>query len=148
MKKSIYIAVMIALMGMGGCVCAQDCTEIVRPYLEFRNIPPSEYPQQKAEWRCNYSRNSFYLCDSVPEGARVFSITALTNFITKQHPEENFVVDLNVFSYWAWDFPTFQKIDYHNTIYFDTHNSTNRYLAVRSRDEAYDRTERPERYKD
>lgn len=147
MKKVLYIAVMIAMIGIGSQVCAQNRTEIVRPYLEFRNIPPSEYPQEKYDWRYNFSVNSFYMCDTVPEGAKVFSISVLTNYITKQHPAENYVVDLNVFSYWAWDFINFQKEDYFNTIYFDTHNATNRYLAVRSWEEAYDRTERPDRYK-
>jgi len=148
MKKILYIAALIALVGFGSKVSAQDCTEIVRPYLEFRNIPPSAYPQPKFEWRCNFSRNSFYMCDTVPEGAKVFSISALTNFITKEHPAENYVVDLNTFSYWAWNFLNFQKEDYYNTIYFDTHNAKNRYLAVRSWEDAYDRTERPERYKE
>ncbi len=146
MKKVLYIAVIIAMVGIGSKLSAQNCTEIVRPYLEFRNIPQSQYPQEKFDWRCNFSRNSFYMCDSVPEGAKVFSISALTNNITKQHPAENYVVDLNVFSYWAWDFINFQKEDYFNTIYFDTHNATNRYLAVRSWEEAYSRTERPEKW--
>ncbi len=146
MKKVLYFAVIIAIVGIGSQASAQNCSEIVRPYLEFRNIPPSKYPQEKFEWRCNFSRNSFYLCDSVPAGAKVFSISALTNYLTQQHPDENYVVDLNVFSYWAWDFINFQKEDYFNTIYFDTHNATNRYLAVRSWEEAYSRTERPEQW--
>jgi hypothetical protein len=146
MKKVLYIAVLIAMVGIGSRACAQNSTEIVRHYLEFRNIPPSEYPQEKFEYRCNFSRNSFYMCDTVPQGALVFNISELTNFITKQHPSENYVVDLEVFSYWAWDFLNFQKQDYTHTIYFDTHNATNRYLAVRSWDEAYSRTALPERW--
>lgn len=148
MKKFLYIAVMIVLVGIGGRVSAQNRTEIVRPYLELRNIPPSEYPQEKYDWRYNFSRNSFYMCDSVPAGARVFNISELTNLITKQHPAQNYVVDLNVFSYWAWDFINFQKEDYFNTIYFDTHNQTNRYLAVRSWEEAYSRTENPKKWEE
>lgn len=148
MKRTYRTIVLMMMAGIGCHAGAQNCAEIVRPYLESRNIPATEYPQPKFEWRCNFSHNSFYLCDSVPAGARVFEISELTHITTGAHPAANHAVDLEVFSYWAWDFINFQKHDYNNTIYFDTHNATNRYLAVRSYEEAYDRTERPERYKE
>lgn len=141
MKKIIVSTVLIMMTCLGFKVSAQNCTEIVRPYLEFRNIPPSAYPEPKFEWRCHFSYNTFYLCDSVPEGATVFGIQSLTNLITGEHPAENYVVDLEVFSYWAWDFSNFQFQDPQNTIYFDTHNSTNRYLAVRTYSEASQRAQ-------
>ena len=76
----------------------------------------------------------------------VFGIEALTNILTGEHPDENFEIDLEVFSYYAWDFINFQKQDDKHTIYFDTHKSTNRYLGVRTYNDAYGRTERPEYY--
>lgn len=146
MKKLFLSIVFVAMTCIGCKVNAQNCAEIVRPYLEANHINPSDYPQPKLEWRCQFSYNTFFLCDSVPEGAMVFGIEALTNILTGEHPDENFEIDLEVFSYYAWDFINFQKQDDKHTIYFDTHKSTNRYLGVRTYNDAYGRTERPEYY--
>lgn len=147
MKKIILPVLTAVLFVAGSHLRAQDCEAIVAPYLQLNNIQRADYPEPKFEWRCNFSHNTFFVADEVPTGATVFSITALTNLITDQHLTASFVVDLDKISYWAYDFINFQAQDYHRTIYFETPQSSHRYLGVRCWDEAYDRTEFPQNHK-
>ena len=147
MKKTVFIALTTVLFLAGNRLCAQDCEAIVAPYLSLGHIDRAEYPQPKFEWRCNFSHNSFFVVDEVPQGATVFSISELRNLLTDKNLPANYVVNLETFSYWGYNFIDFQAQDYHRTIYFSTPGSSHRYLAVRCWDEAYDRTEFPENYK-
>lgn len=135
MKKAIFTAVMLILVGIGTTVQAQNCYKIVEPYFDLNNVNPADYPAEKFEWRCHFSYSCFYLTDSLPQGAVVFSITQLVDVNTKEALPDHFVPNLEVFSFWAYPFAEFQIQAQNQTIYFDTHNSTNRYLAVRTWDE-------------
>ena len=147
MKKIFLTTITATLFLMGNHLFAQDCEAIVAPYLRLGNIDRAEYPQPKFEWRCNFSHNTFFVTDQITEGATVFSISALRNLITDKTLPSNYSVNLETFSYWAYNFMDFQSQDYHRTIYFETPGSEHRYLGVRCWDEAYDRTEFPENYK-
>jgi hypothetical protein len=147
MKKFIYAAMVIMLTAMMQTVSAQNCEVIVGPYLQANRIGRGEYVQPKFEWRCNFSQNTFYFAENAPEGALVYNITELTNVLTGEHPSADITIDLNTFSYYLYNFMDFQWNDYFHTIYFRTSNPANPYLAVRSWEDAYDRTEHPENYK-
>lgn len=133
------------MVGISSNLFAQNCEAIVAPYLSINGIDRSEYPEPKFEWRCKFSRSAFYVCDSVPANATVIPITELTNLLTGNHVQDHFVIDLNTLSYWGYDFVNFHKVDYFNTIYFDTHNATNRYLAMRDAREIYRRANAEEK---
>ena len=145
--KKILLAAVAIMMFCGGSLRAQDCQAVLLPMVNFNAKHLAEYPAEKAAWYCNFSHNAFFFAESVPEGARVFSITELTDVNTGNHPAADIVIDLNTFSFYAYDFTNFQHLDYHRTIYFETSNTTHKFLAVRAWDEIYDRTEHPERYK-
>ena len=147
MKKIILMAVAFLATGLWGNLRAQDCNEIVRPYFLFNNVDSNIYPAGKLEWRCNYSKNAFYLVDRVPENAFVYDFTELTNVLTKQHPSSDYIVDLNHLSYYLFDFEKFQCQHFEHTIYFRLKNGPKKFLAVRNIMEMTDRTERPQNYK-
>ncbi|MBQ0160714.1 MAG: hypothetical protein MJZ99_08015 [Bacteroidales bacterium] len=136
MKKAIYTAVLLVLVGIGTMSQAQNCYKIVEPYFDYNEINPAEYPAEKYEWRCHFSYSCFYMTDTLPQNATVFSITQLVDLNTQEALPDHFVPNLEVFSYWAYPFAVFQKDAQQQTIYFDTHNATNRYLAVRSWNQA------------
>lgn len=133
----LFTTILLAMICLSSKSFAQDCIAIVKPHLDRINCPVEEYPEQKLLWRCHMSYNTFYFTDTVAEGAVVFEFSALTNHLTDQHPQSNTVIDLEKWSYWAWDFDKFQFRAPNSTIYFDTHKSTNRYLACRPWNEAY-----------
>ena len=141
------MAVAFLATGLWGNLSAQDCNEIVRPYFLINQIDSNEYPEGKFEWRCQYSRNAFYMVDKIPENAIVYDFTELTNLVTKQHPSADYIVDLDHLSYWEFNFSEFQFQHYDYTLYFRLRNSPKKYLAVRTRIETQDRTEYPDRYK-
>ena len=147
MKKVFLLTIACITLGIWGNLNAQNCSEIVRPYLLRNNIDSSEYPAGKAEWRCNYSRNAFYMTDKIPSDAFVYDFTELTSWLTGQHPNTNIVVELEHLSYWEYNFEQFQHQHFYNTIYFRLQNSSKKYLAVRNINEIYERTEYPEHFK-
>ena len=149
MKKVILL--IIAVVSFGWTAFAQtgkDCNAILRPFYAQRGLSPDTYPAEKSEHFCNFSTNSFYFVDQLPHGAVFFSFSVLTNLMTGEKAPANTRVDLNTFSYFTYDFPTFQGQFPYKTIYFELVGNDHRYLAVRPYGEAIDRTEYPEKYKD
>ena len=127
---------------------AQNCEAIMLPFFGGNAELMANYPEPKFEWRCAYSRNAFYVSDTVPEDAEMHSLGELRNKMTKETLGEDFVVDLNTLSYYAYNFQQLQ-LQYPEgnvTICFPTPKSTHKYLVLRSLDETYFRTEFPENY--
>ena len=147
MKRIIFLTVVCLLMGIWSNLSAQNCNEIVRPYFLYNNIDSNEYPEGKLEWRCQYSRNAFYMTNEIPSNAYVYNFTELTSWLTGQHPSANMVVELEHLSYWEYNFLQFQTEHFDYTIYFRLQNSSKKYLAVRNVNEIYDRTAFPDHYK-
>jgi len=148
MKRNLSVVALFVMLAMSGKGLAQNCEAIVTPYLTLHGYTQANYPADKFEYRCTFSQNAFYLCDSVPQDATTFPITMLTNLVEKAYVPANFVVDLNTFSYYAYNFMAFQKEDYHRTIYFVLgEGNAHHYLAVRCYDETMARTDYPEKYR-
>lgn len=145
MKKCFIILSMLLLAGMGSVLKAQDCEKITNAFLMSRGLDRDSYPEDKLEYWCQFSQNSFYITNDVPRGAKVFDLKDLTG-IDGTHPQMGVAIDLNTLSYWAYNFLDFQAKDYMRTIYFYTGVRTARYLAVRSHDETMDRTNNPDKY--
>lgn len=127
---------------------AQNCEAIMLPFFNGDAVKMANYPEPKFEWRCTYSRNAFYVSDTVPEDAEMRSLSELRNKMTNETLGEDFVVDLNTLSYYAYNFEQLQ-LQYPKgnvTICFPTPSSAHPYLVLRSLDETYFRTEFPEKY--
>ena len=149
MKKITLFAVAVILLGIAANAQNQgqrDCASIVRDYFLVSGNDPNIYPPDKAEYRCQFSANSFFLTNDAPDGSFIFQFTELTNLITKEHAQPVSSIDLNTFSYYTYNFLDFQAKDYHRTIYFDLDGNGRHYLAVRPYDEVMDRTANPEKY--
>lgn len=148
MKKIVLLAVACTMfIGWSSSIQAQSCEDILRPFYMLNNIDPNEYPEGKADWRCQFARTAFYMCDKIPEGAPVYDISEVTDLIARRHLDGNFKVNLEEMSYYAYNFLDFQQKNDKRTVYFRLNDNNNyKYLAVRSMIEMYDRTDHPERY--
>lgn len=145
MKKVIFT--LIILTGLAGTAMAQDCEAIVGPFFTLNGIDPDNYPTDKYAYRCLFSQNSFFLTDQAPEGSTIYNLSELTDLLTGLKVPENFVINLDNFSIYRYDFREFQRYDHHRTVYFRLgRNNQYHYLAVRSYDEASRRTYYPEEY--
>lgn len=145
MKRILLIVLGIAsLSGLK----AQNCEAIMLPFFGGNEKAMYEYPEPKFEWRCKYSQNAFYVTDQVPEDAEIRSLGEIYDKLSGAKLTDDFVVDLDVLSYYQY---TFLDMQAHYpkpnvTICFPTPNSSHRYLVLRSLDETYRRTEFPENY--
>lgn len=149
MKKIVITAVTVLLLGTAAnAQNNRDCNAILRDYFAVSGHNPETYPPDKAEYRCQFSANSFYLTDDAPDGYIIFQFTELTNLLTGAHPAPVTTLDLNTFSYYTYNFDYFQGKDHRRTIYFDLDGNGRHFLAVRSYGETMDRTVSPEKYKD
>ncbi len=138
MKNKLLLAIFL-LAGMTA-VKAQDCEAIVLPYFKGDVARMERYKSmapEKFEYRCAYARAAFYESDTVPAGVEVYPIERVQSHATGEYLPHNYVVDLFVLSYYAYNFYYFQTI--HNTVdetvCFTTPGSAHPYLVVRSLDE-------------
>lgn len=155
MKKVIFIVFAVAVMGWAGhcqsedSSLSRDCDAIVRPYIDLNYIDAETYPAEKLQYRCDFSKAAFYIVSEVPNGATVFDLSDLTNLVTGRKVPQDYPVDLNTFSYYAYNFMDFQRQDFKNTIYFRMGSRRDhRYLAVRSTTETSLRITYPEKFQD
>ncbi|MBP5644768.1 MAG: hypothetical protein J6W95_02440 [Bacteroidales bacterium] len=149
MKKIVITAVTVLLLGTAAnAQNNRDCNAILRDYFAVSGHNPETYPPDKAEYRCQFSANSFYLTDDAPDGYIIFQFAELTNLLTGAHPAPVTTLDLNTFSYYTYNFDHFQGLDPRRTIYFDLDGNGRHFLAVRRYEEALDRTANPQNYKD
>lgn len=136
MKKIVVIVAMMAsVMGLK----AQNCELIVLPFFGGNHEAMDAYPQEKFEWRCAFARAAFYVSDTVPTGAEVYSITEVMDLESGEYLPVNYRVNLDELSFYAYDFHDFQlRYPLGNvTIYFTTPASEHRYLVLRSIDDTY-----------
>lgn len=146
MKKILLFA---AILFVGAAqLRAQDCAAITLPYFHGDEEAQQAYPKEKLEWRCAYARNSFYTTDSIPQGVRVHQISEVEDVATGLHLNQNVKIDLNTFSYYAYNFADFQYADFYNEIYFETPGCSFGYLVVRTINDVYLRSQFPEKYAD
>ena len=145
MKRAVLIA---ALMLAAAGLKAQSCETIMLPYFGGDANRMANYPEEKLQWRCQYARNAFYVSDTVPVGAIVRPITDVKDRLTGVNVKEDFVVNLEELSLYAYNFEAIQ-LEYLSSdavLCFSTPASSHKYLVLRSSGEIYDRTEFPEKY--
>ena len=94
----------------------------------------ASYPTDKLVYRCCYAQAAFYESDTIPAGADVFSIQVVQKKSDGSHIAEDFVVDLNTFSFYAYNFDIMQRNyqESNKVLCFLTPSSTHPYLVLRS----------------
>ena len=132
-KLVVFAALFMAAFG----AYAQDCEAIMLPFFkgnmeklnDHRNIAPDKF-----EWRCTYATAAFIESDTIPTGLAVYNISEVRSLATGETLSENFVVDLNTLSYYAYDFFMFQGRHYsvEERVCFRTPGSAHPYLVLRS----------------
>ncbi len=129
MKK---IGIVIMLLMASWCANAQDCSVLVLPYFGNNSEDMAKCPADKFQIYCMIARNAFYVSDTVPTDAEMYSINAVKDNFNSNFLPENFEVDLNTLSYFGYNFNLFQLSDPNKTICFSTPGSTHPYLVLRS----------------
>lgn len=134
MKKLVFFAVLF--MASFGAY-AQDCEAVMLPFFKgnvdgmnnYRSLSP-----EKFEWRCEYARAAFIESDTIPAGLAVYDISEVRSRTTGESLPESFVVDLNVLSYYEYDFFLFQgrNNSVEERVCFRTPGSAHPYLVLRS----------------
>lgn len=135
--KRIVLLVLLAAGTLG--LRAQNCEAIVLPMFGGDRAKMARCPAEKIDYHCRYSRNAFYVSDTVPEWAEMHALTELKDNATGKSLTEDYVVDLGTLSYYAYNFVDMQ-CSYRETdvvICFPTPKSEHPYLVLRSLDEIY-----------
>ena len=122
---------------------AQDCNAIVLPFFGNDTARMEAYPQMKKDFRCFFSKESFYESDTVPTGADVYGIDEVADVFSGEHLPADYVVNLNTLSYYRYTFKQFQLLypDAGKVLCFSTPSSAHPYLVLRSMLDANDRAE-------
>ena len=134
MKKLVIIA---ALLIAAAGVKAQDCEAIMLPYFKgnvermqaYRDDAPEKYM-----YRCVFAQAAFYESDTIPAGAEVMDISKVIEYATGKKLSRNIVIDLNTFSFYAYNFGEIQVRNNSLTeqTCFATPRSRHPYLVLRS----------------
>lgn len=136
MKKVVFIGVMILLV-IGGKAKAQDCASIVLPRYNYDSSVLERMAPEKLSWYCNFSHNTFFETNTVPNGAVVYNLSDVFEYSTGQNLTDNFVVDLTTLSLYRYSFNQLQKAKKDETVYVRTPNSRYNYLGIRSYEDAH-----------
>lgn len=144
MKKIIVIA---ALFMAAFGAYAQDCEAIMLPYFKGnveRMISYRDNTPDKFMYRCIYAQSAFYESDTIPEGTEVLNISQVKEWLTGNFLPLDIVIDLNTFSFYAYNFGQIQVR--HDSVTertcFATPGSHHPYLVLRSVNEMNELTDR------
>ena len=142
MKKGVLLGILLMITALTSLHAQmRDCRQIVLPHTGYNQNILNNMPEEKIQWYCRYSANSFFVADTIPVGATVFNISDLVSVQTGNNVDQTFVVDLENLSYYAYNFWDFQVPSGNVTIYFRTPSSAHPYLGVYSVQDTFDRTD-------
>ena len=143
MKRTIPILIVMMTVAVTVSAQTRDCRQIVLPHVGYNQAQLDNMPAEKIEWYCRYSANSFFVTDTLPAGAPVYDISALVSVHTGSNLTNEFVVNLETLSYYAYNFWDFQVPNGDQTIFFRTPASRHAYLGVYSVQQTFIRTDGP-----
>ena len=138
MKKMLAIAALLAMMAS---MKAQDCDVLVAPAFNYRASMMDSAPAAQKAWLCAKAQVAFYESDTLPSGARLYTLDTLQFYSRYQLPD-TFVVDLATLSYYRYAFMKLQyyyQEDPNKVLCFYTPDSAHRYLVLRSLNDIYNR---------
>ncbi|MDO4217011.1 MAG: hypothetical protein Q4D03_02425 [Bacteroidales bacterium] len=140
MKRTVIVMMMICFAGIGLRVQAQstavDCDALILPRYNNDSTVLEMLVPEKYEWLCTYAHNALYLTNTAPRDAAVHNISELRCYATNQKLPDNYVVDLNSFSVYAYNFSDFFYQHNGREVYFRVGNEGNQYLVARAPSEA------------
>ena len=114
----------------GGTLFAQDCNVIVLPLVNNDVQRLNQYPSDKLAYRCAFSQCSFEVADELDENAPLHEISEVVDVFTGEHLSDDMDIDLNVLSYYRYDFSRFQVMHADEPVYFRTAGSAHPYLVL------------------
>lgn len=136
MKRTALLILMVCMAGMASVVRAQsdepDCAALVLPRYNNDSTVLDVLAPEKMEWLCTYAHNALYLTNTAPSNANVHNISELRCFYTNQTLPANYVVDLNTFSVYGYNFSDFFYQHNGQDVYFRVGNQGNQYLVARA----------------
>lgn len=140
MKKLVIIA---TLMLVAGGLKAQDCEALMLPYFRGNVEQMNEYRDNAPEkfmYRCVFAQAAFYESDTIPAGAEVMDISKVVEYATGKFLSNDIVIDLNTFSFYAYNFDAIQvrNNSFTERTCFATPRSRHPYLVLRSANEMRD----------
>ncbi len=125
---------MLLLMALficsAGSLSAQDCDAIVLPKFKNDLQRFNQYPADKVLYYCAFSQFSFEVSDTLQAGVPVHDINEVRDLFTGEPMDRDVQIDLNVLSYYRYDFNRFQSIHAEGPIYFRTAGSEHSYLVL------------------
>ena len=145
MKKIVFFVFAAVLPMFWLSLSAQEpftCRDVVLPMVGGSVERVDQYPVEKLEWHCQFSRNSMYVSDTMPADAVVYDISEVKDLATGKVLPADYVVNLDRMSFYAFSFNDFRHRHYHSQIYFRTPASEHPYLVLRTYDEALRMTNR------
>lgn len=113
-----------------GSLSAQDCNAIVLPLVNNDVQRLNQYPSDKLAYRCAFSQCSFEVADVLDETAPLHEISEVKDIFTGEFLSPSVQIDLNVLSYYRYDFNRFQVIHADEPVYFRTAGSDHPYLVL------------------
>lgn len=126
-SKLLFICMFIC---MGMAATAQNCHQLVSPHFPANVY--SQLPSDKVEYYCRYARAAFYKTNTLPDSAIVYQISDVVNKQTNAALPQTAQIDLDTFSVYAYNFYSFQHRHWDKEVYFETADTTNRYLVLRT----------------
>ena len=131
-KPVLLLMLLATVLTVANRAAAQNCNSLVQP--KFADAPGiyNQLPQHKIQFYCNFAYNAFYWSDTLPQNAVVYNISDVTCKATGTNIAQNQTINLDFFSYYAYNFDEFQNRNYHSFIYFRVGMGTSvRYLVLR-----------------
>lgn len=111
---------------------APDCYALVAPRYSNDTDNYNMLAPEKIEWCCTYAANAFYLTNRAPKDMPIHDISDVVCFATGQHLPTNYVVDLNTFSIFGYNFTDFNYLYRREAVCFRVGNAGYPYLVMRS----------------
>lgn len=123
----IFVFLLVATVGS---LSAQDCNAIVLPLVNNDVQRLHQYPSDKLAYRCAFSQCSFEVADVLDETAPLHDISEVKDVFTGEYLASDVQIDLNLLSYYRYDFNRFQVLHADEPVYFRTAGSEHSYLVL------------------
>jgi len=113
-----------------GTLSAQNCEAIVLPMLNNDANQLAMFPADKIAFHCAFSYYSFQVSDTLASAAPLHDISEVKDLLTGEQVSSDVNIDLDVLSYYRYDFNRFQIMHPEVPIYFHTRSSSHPYLVL------------------
>lgn len=134
--KNVKLLCASILICFAMTVKAQDCYKLVSP--NFSEEVYNNTPADKLDFYCKFAQAAFYKTNTLPANAIVYPISAVVNKRTNENLSQSVQINLDTFSVYAYNFDTFRYRHWKKEVFFETSDTVNRYLVLRTEGDMYD----------